>query len=606
MKLRNLNTSVSKLGAAVAAAALMAGGASNAAAEQVSTELAFECPFPLIGTQPIRAQISADIPNVATVGDPTPQFEVTAITIVNDNARTGLKLVGSETVEGVATSINNVITPNRSLEQVVTLDIPATPIPATTGEFNVPASGIAPEVLFTEDDIGQAEIRVGSLSLELIARTANGAIAPAPIGEISTDCVQLPDQDNLLQTLTVADVPVETPRIDVDGEELAFGSVQAGLTAQKSLTIINTGSAALGINNISISGDDAQVFTQTNDCSAGLAPDASCSVDVTFAPSTDGARVATLTIESTDADRPSIDAALSGRGTLAPMPIIEVTPDSVNLGRVLVGTSKSAQVTIGNTGNAALQIDSIALEGANASDFTQTNNCTTVAAGASCSVDVNFTAAAAGVSNAALVVRSSDGENAEISVPVTAEAIEDTPGGKLDLLLGLEGSTLIAGTGGTLPLTGSIATVLDLASGTFEADTQVLPTSGNFSVKVLFSKLNASANVEFEQAGITTGSLIDGKLTANSPLYVKVPKVAIKLGWLPLRIGGGDECRTSEPVNIQLTSAEGTNFSPATGGAVSGVYDLPPLENCGLLTSLLNQFMSGPGNTIDLQLTPQL
>ena len=55
MKLRNLNTSVRKLGPAIAAAALMAGGAGNAAAEQVSTELAFECPFPLIGDQPIYA-----------------------------------------------------------------------------------------------------------------------------------------------------------------------------------------------------------------------------------------------------------------------------------------------------------------------------------------------------------------------------------------------------------------------------------------------------------------------------------------------------------------------------------------------------------------------
>ncbi|MCK0105963.1 choice-of-anchor D domain-containing protein [Marinobacter sp. S0848L] len=606
MKLSNLNTNVRKLGPAVAAAALMAGGASNAAAEQVSTELAFECPFPLIGTQPIRAQISADIPAVASVGEPTPQFEVTAITVVNDDARTGLKLVGSETVEGVATSTNNIITAGRALEQIVTLQIPPTAIPAETGEFNVPASGVAPEILFTADDIGQAEIRVGALQLELIARTANGDIAPAPIGEITTDCVQLPNQNNLLQTITVAGEVVETPRISVDTQELAFGSVQAGLSAQQSVSILSTGSAALGINNISISGPDAQLFTQTSDCGSSLAPDASCSVNVTFAPSTDGTRNATLTIESTDADKPSIDVALSGRGTLAPTPEIAVTPGSVDLGRVQVGTSKSEQVSIANNGNAALQIDSIALTGSNASDFTQTNNCTTVAAGASCSVELNYTAGAAGVSTAALVIRSSDTENAEVTVPVTVEAFEEPTGGtELELLLGLEGSTLIAANGGSLPLNGTIATLLDLASGTFEADTQVNPTSGNFTIKVLWSKMHAAANVEFEQAGLTTGSLVDGKLTANSPLYVKVPKVAIKLFGLPVRIGGGDQCRTSTPVDIQLTSPEGSNFSPATGGNVTGVYDLPPLENCGLLTSVLNKFMSGPGNTINLNLTPQ-
>ena len=606
MKLRNLNTSVRKLGPAIAAAALMAGGAGNAAAEQVSTELAFECPFPLIGDQPIRAPISADIPSVASVGETIPAFTVDAITVVNDDARTGLKLVQSATLEGVATSFNSVTTPGRTVEQIVTLDIPPTPVPETSGEFNVPAAGTSPEFLVTADDVGELEIRVGALRLDLIARTANGDIAPAPIGEITTDCVQLPDQNNLLQTVTVDGEVVETPRISITPENISFGSVQAGLSAQQSVTITNTGNTGLGLNNIFVDGTDADVFTVTNQCGSSLAPEASCAVDVTFAPSTEGTRNATLTIESTDPENESVSVPLSGKGTLAPTPEISVTPESVDLGRVLSGTSATAQVAVDNNGNAALQIDSITLTGANAADFIQTNDCTTVAAGESCTVDLNYTAGAPGVSNATLVVRSKDPETAETSVSVTAESYEEPTGGsELELLLGLQGSTLINATGGTLPLNGSIATLLDIASGTFEADLEVLPTSGNFSIKLLFSKINAAANVEFEQAEVTTGTLVNGKLTANSKLYVKVPKVAIKLGWLPVRIGGGSECQTREPINIELKSVEGSNFSPATGGEVSGVYELGALENCGLLTSLLNQFMNGPGNTINLELTPQ-
>ena len=606
MKLRNLNTSVRKLGPAIAAAALMAGGAGNAAAEQVSTELAFECPFPLIGDQPIRATISADIPSVASVGETIPAFTVDAITVVNDDARTGLKLVQSATLEGVATSFNSVTTPGRTVEQIVTLDIPPTPVPETSGEFNVPATGTSPEFLVTADDVGELEIRVGALRLDLIARTANGDIAPAPIGEITTDCVQLPDQNNLLQTVTVDGEVVQTPRISITPEDISFGSVQAGLSAQQSVTITNTGNTGLGLSNIFIDGTDADVFTVTNQCGSSLAPEASCAVDVTFAPSTEGTRNATLTIESTDPENESVSVPLSGKGTLAPTPEISVTPESVDLGRVLSGTSATAQVTVDNNGNAALQIDSITLTGANAADFIQTNDCTTVAAGESCTIDLNYTAGAPGVSNATLVVRSNDPETAETSVSVTAESYEEPTGGsELELLLGLQGSTLINATGGTLPLNGSIATLLDIASGTFEADLEVLPTSGNFSIKLLFSKINAAANVEFEQAEVTTGTLVNGKLTANSKLYVKVPKVAIKLGWLPVRIGGGSECQTREPINIELKSVEGSNFSPATGGEVSGVYELGALENCGLLTSLLNQFMTGPGNTINLELTPQ-
>ncbi|GGC80227.1 choice-of-anchor D domain-containing protein [Marinobacter halophilus] len=604
MKLRNLNTSVRKIGPAIATAALMAGGASNASAEQVSIELAFECPFPLIGTQPIRAQISADIPSVATVGEPTPQFEVTAITVVNDNARTGLKLVGSETVEGTAISTNSVVTANRTLQQIVELSIPPTLIPDVSGEFNVPATGMAPAVLFTEDDIGQAEIRVGGLTLDLTSRTPNGAIAPAPIGEILTDCVQVAGQNNLLQTITVGGEIVETPRISVNREEVAFGNVQAGLNAQETVSVVNTGSAALGISNVVISGTDADTFLLDNQCGT-LAPSESCDVNVTFAPSTDGTRSATLTIESTDADNPAVDVALTGRGVLAPTPEIGVNPETVDLGRIQLGQSASAEVTINNAGNETLLVDSIALEGTGAADFVQTNNCTTVAANASCTVELSYTANAVGVSNANLVIRSSDPESPEISIPVSAEAFEQA-GSELELLLGLEGSTLIKASGGTLPLNGSIATLLDLAAGTFEADLAIDPTFGNFSIRVFFSRLNASANVEFVPAAVTTGTLINGKLTANSQLFVKVPKVAIKIFGLPLRVGGGSECMTREPVNIELASVDGTNFSPATGGTVSGVYDLPALENCGLLTRLLNQFLTGSGNTIELALTPEL
>jgi hypothetical protein len=406
--------------------------------------------------------------------------------------------------------------------------------------------------------------------------------------------------------VTVDGEVVETPRISITPENISFGSVQAGLSAQQSVTITNTGNTGLGLSNIFIDGTDADVFTVTNQCGSSLAPEASCAVDVTFAPSTEGTRNATLTIESTDPENESVSVPLSGKGTLAPTPEISVTPESVDLGRVLSGTSATAQVAVDNNGNAALQIDSITLTGANAADFIQTNDCTTVAAGESCTVDLNYTAGAPGVSNATLVVRSNDPETAETSVSVTAESYEEPTGGsELELLLGLQGSTLINATGGTLPLNGSIATLLDIASGTFEADLEVLPTSGNFSIKLLFSKINAAANVEFEQAEVTTGTLVNGKLTANSKLYVKVPKVAIKLGWLPVRIGGGSECQTREPINIELKSVEGSNFSPATGGEVSGVYELGALENCGLLTSLLNQFMTGPGNTINLELTPQ-
>lgn len=603
MKLRNTNPRARILAPALAAAALMS-GAGSALASPVSTNLQFTCPFPLIGDQPISAEISADIPTNATVGTSLPGFNVTAMTLVNDDSRTGLKLVGSTTVEGSAVNTNQIITPGRTIEQVVTLTIPQSPIPEESGAFTVPADGQAPEFMFTDQDVGNAEIRVGGLTLNLVARTANGEIAPAPIGEITTNCALLEGQNNLLQTVTVEGDVVETPRIAVNRDEIAFGNVQAGVTKDETVTVSNTGNAALGINGVSIAGANASAFMQSNNCST-IAAGESCDVNVTYIPDGEGTQSATLTINSTDADNSSVDVALSGRSVLAPIPEIAVTPASVSLGQVQLGQSESAQVTVSNNGNEALLINSINLTGADASEFLQTNNCTTVAPGQTCAIDVSFTAATTGVRNAELVIASNDAESPEISVPVSAEGFEASSDA-IELLLGLKGSTFIKSSDSTLPLNGSIATLLELASGTFEADLAIDPTVGHFSIKLLFSRLKGVANVEFEQSEITTGTLVNGKLTANSHLYVKVPKVQLKLWGIPFRVGGGDQCQSIQPVDITLASNDGSNFSPATGGDVSGEYNLPPLENCGLLTDVLNQFLSGSGNTINLTLTPEL
>ena len=603
MKLRNTNPRARILAPALAAAALMS-GAGSALASPVSTNLQFTCPFPLIGDQPISAEISADIPTNATVGTPLPGFNVTAMTLVNDDSRTGLKLVGSTTVEGSAVNTNQIITPGRTIEQVVTLTIPQSPIPEESGAFTVPADGQAPEFMFTDQDVGNAEIRVGGLTLNLVARTANGEIAPAPIGEITTNCALLEGQDNLLQTVTVEGDVVETPRIAVNRDEVAFGNVQAGVTKDETVTLSNTGNAALGINGVSIAGANASAFMQSNNCST-IAAGESCDVNVTYIPDGEGTQSATLTINSTDADNSSVDVALSGRSVLAPIPEIAVTPASVSLGQVQLGQSESAQVTVSNNGNEALLINSINLTGADASEFLQTNNCTTVAPGQTCAIDVSFTAATTGVRNAELVIASNDAESPEISVPVSAEGFEASSDA-IELLLGLKGSTFIKSSDSTLPLNGSIATLLELASGTFEADLAIDPTVGHFSIKLLFSRLKGVANVEFEQSEITTATLVNGQLTAHSHLIVKVPKVQLKLWGIPFRVGGGDQCQSIQPVDITLASNEGSNFSPATGGDVSGEYNLPPLENCGLLTDVLNQFLSGSGNTINLTLTPEL
>ncbi|MBV9258024.1 MAG: choice-of-anchor D domain-containing protein, partial [Ktedonobacteraceae bacterium] len=93
-------------------------------------------------------------------------------------------------------------------------------------------------------------------------------------------------------------------------------------------------------------------------------------------------------------------------GTIAPSPTVSLNPGSVNFGNQGVNTTGAAQkVTLTNSGQATLNISNIALSGTNAGDFAQTNNCgSTLAAGASCTINITFTPGAAGTRSAGLIV----------------------------------------------------------------------------------------------------------------------------------------------------------------------------------------------------------
>lgn len=62
-------------------------------------------------------------------------------------------------------------------------------------------------------------------------------------------------------------------------------------------------------------------------------------------------------------------------------------------------------------------------------------------------------------------------------------------------------------------------------------------------------------------------------------------------------------CATTVPTEVALTSAPEFTFS--AGGTLSGTYTIPPFTGCGSATTLLNAFVAGPGNTVEIRLTQQ-
>jgi hypothetical protein len=95
---------------------------------------------------------------------------------------------------------------------------------------------------------------------------------------------------------------------------LTFDSQVVGTTAPAQIvSLTNPGADALTISTISATGD----FGQTNTCGASLDPEASCTIAVTFAPVSAGARTGNLTIINNAAGSPHT-IALAGTGGVVP------------------------------------------------------------------------------------------------------------------------------------------------------------------------------------------------------------------------------------------------------------------------------------------------
>jgi len=173
------------------------------------------------------------------------------------------------------------------------------------------------------------------------------------------------------------------------------------------------------------------------------------------------------------------------------------------------------------------------------------------------------------------------------------------PSTHLDLKYNVAGSAHIGAANGNVPLAGAIAADFDLASGTHVSKLTLNPAVGKFTVLGL---LPTTANIQFVPVGDTTGSLVDGRLTSRSEVYIKLTNVTV-LGLIPLV--SGQNCQTSVPAVIELSSPQGELFNPMAGGTLEGSFNFPSLATtgCGWLGSIVSLFMQGPNNDITLNLT---
>jgi len=192
---------------------------------------------------------------------------------------------------------------------------------------------------------------------------------------------------------------------------LAFPS-QLINTTSSPLTekLTNNGQAALTITSITLTGAAASDYKITsNTCGSTLAVGKNCTVTVTFTPSALGSRNASLLYTDNACASPHT-IAITGKGTE-----ITFSPSPVNFGTQTVGTTSAPMtVTVTNNGTSSVTVTKASITGTNKSDFIITsNNCTTVAAGGTCSLNITFTPGAKGARTGSLSLTDTDKGSAQ-------------------------------------------------------------------------------------------------------------------------------------------------------------------------------------------------
>ena len=230
----------------------------------------------------------------------------------------------------------------------------------------------APQAV-TLTNIGSTALTINSITITGInsgdfAQTNNCPISPATLAAganctasvtftpstSATETASLKISDDAIgspQTLALNGIPAG-PAVTLSPSVLVFSDQALGTTsAPQTSTLSSTGTAALTINSITITGTNSGDFAQTNNCPispATLAAGANCIINVTFKPSTALSESALVSVSDNASGSPQT-ASLSGTGTSSSSAAfsLAVSPLSAT---VTAGQSATYTVTVTPTG----------------------------------------------------------------------------------------------------------------------------------------------------------------------------------------------------------------------------------------------------------------
>jgi Abnormal spindle-like microcephaly-assoc'd, ASPM-SPD-2-Hydin len=301
---------------------------------------------------------------------------------------------------GSLSSTDLTLTPQSQAFGSVAVGSTSNPITFTltnVGTESVDLNGITASTNFTETDNCDDGLNSGTGSGT--SCTIQVVFAPQTAGPLTGTLTvnYTPVGGTTAQTVTSSLTGTGTGSggtITVSPQTLGFGSQKINTTSTaQAVTVTNTGGAAVTVTNVAAPAG----FTQTNNCTT-IAVEGSCTINVSFAPTAVQAYSGNLTITDNASGSPQA-VALTGTGTSG-TGTITIAPASLSFTQVIGTTSPAQVVTITNTGTTSVTVSSVAAP----TTFAQTNNCTTIAANATCAINVTFTPTSTETANGNLVI----------------------------------------------------------------------------------------------------------------------------------------------------------------------------------------------------------
>ena len=366
--------------------------------------------------------------------------------------------------------------------------------------------------------------------------------------------------------------------ISLTNPSLTFGSVTAGSSKTVSTTAKNSGSAAVTINSVSIS---TKVFTLSAlNLPVTIAAGQSLPLSIVFTPNTAGTFNGSVSISSTASDSvTTLD--LSGTGTAGTTSgQLALNPGSASFGNVTVGSKRSSDFTLTNSGGTSVDVSQVSISGAGF-QISGITAPATLTASQSVTFSVTFAPQAEGSATGGVII-TSNGSDPTLTIPLSGNGTNTVTTGQLsvtpttlglgNVLVGASGtaSGRLGASGESVTVTGATSNNSAFAIGGISLPVTI-PAGQSVPFTITFSpRISGTAGATLTFASNAQPSSTTESLTGNG---TPTPTHSVSLSWAAstsANISGyniyralySTSCGTFQKLNSQVNT--GTLYTDST------------------------------------------